>query len=209
MKLHWTVSRLQKKAERKKHVKIKNLQILEPAICVIHGIYKFPNCYKTHHGWSKFRWCFKLVLNYKFLKKNVLYRIHVHFYEETFSINCRFNYYQNHLNSVPNLKVLLYEKISGYRNTLGKKQDKSVTIHNNQSGVRTISHDQQRERIICKVSNQILGQNFMTTERDESQLKPTNQQLPSCLLASAQVGSCPRRIMTASMTFSTKVGGRP
>ena len=32
---------------------------------------------------------------------------------------------------------------------------------------------------------------------------------PSCLLASAQVGSPPRRIITASMTFSTSAGGRP
>lgn len=32
---------------------------------------------------------------------------------------------------------------------------------------------------------------------------------PSCLLASAQVGSLPLRIITASITFSTSKGGRP
>jgi hypothetical protein len=33
--------------------------------------------------------------------------------------------------------------------------------------------------------------------------------VPSCRLASIQVGSWQRKIITASITFSTKAGGRP
>lgn len=40
-------------------------------------------------------------------------------------------------------------------------------------------------------------------------LKLNLKSVPSWRLASAHVGSAPRRIITASMTFSTNVGGRP
>ena len=45
--------------------------------------------------------------------------------------------------------------------------------------------------------------------QQNSRLIRVHTHSPSCLLASAQVGSPPRRIITASMTFSTKAGGLP